>query len=70
MNLLDRLGAIAAPTLVLAAALDPATPPEHGEIIRSAIPGARLVVVPECGHASTIEQPEAVNRALIEWIKQ
>jgi pimeloyl-ACP methyl ester carboxylesterase len=34
----------------------------------AAIPGARLVVVPECGHCSTLEQPEAVNRALIEWI--
>jgi pimeloyl-ACP methyl ester carboxylesterase len=34
----------------------------------AAIPNARLVVVPECGHGSTLEQPEAVNRALIEWI--
>jgi pimeloyl-ACP methyl ester carboxylesterase len=34
----------------------------------AAIAGARLVVVPECGHASTLEQPEAVNRALAAWI--
>jgi len=27
-----------------------------------------LIVVPECGHASTMEQPEAVNRALVEWL--
>jgi 3-oxoadipate enol-lactonase/4-carboxymuconolactone decarboxylase len=65
MNLLDRLGAIAAPTLVLAAALDPATPPEHGEIIRSAIPGARLVVLPDAAHLANVEQPEAFNRAIV-----
>jgi pimeloyl-ACP methyl ester carboxylesterase len=33
-----------------------------------AIPDAHLVVAPECGHVSTLEQPEAVHRALIEWI--
>ena len=65
MNLLDRLGAIAAPTLVLAAALDPATPPEHGGVIRSAIPGARLVVLPDAAHLANVEQPEAFNRAII-----
>ena len=29
---------------------------------------ASLVVVPEAGHLSTLEQPEAVNAALIEWL--
>ena len=65
MNLLDRLGAIAAPTLVLAAALDPATPPAHGEVICSAIPGARLVVLPDAAHLANVEQPEAFNRAIV-----
>jgi len=32
------------------------------------IPGATLVVVPNCAHLSTLEQPEAVNAALIEWL--
>ena len=32
------------------------------------IPGARLLVVPQSGHLSTLEQPEAVNRALVDWI--
>jgi pimeloyl-ACP methyl ester carboxylesterase len=26
--------------------------------------------VPECGHLSTLERPEAVNRALIEWMER
>ena len=62
------LGAIAVPTLVLVGDSDLLTPPDRSEELAAAIPGARLVVVPKCGHASTLEQPEAVNRALIEWI--
>ncbi len=62
------LAAIAVPTLVLVGDSDVLTPPARSEALAAAIPGARLVVVPECGHASTLEQPEAVNRALVEWI--
>ena len=62
------LPAISVPTLVLVGDSDTFTPPDRSEEMAAAIPGARLVVVPECGHASTIEQPDAVNRALIEWI--
>jgi pimeloyl-ACP methyl ester carboxylesterase len=37
--------------------------------VASAISGARLVVVPDCGHLSTIERPLAVNAALVVWMK-
>ena len=56
------------PTLVLVGDHDLLAPPERSEEIAAAIPGARLVVIPECGHGSTLEQPDAVNRALIEWM--
>ena len=62
------LPAISVPTLVLVGDSDTFTPLDRAEEMVAAIPGARLVVVPECGHASTIEQPDAVNRALVEWI--
>jgi pimeloyl-ACP methyl ester carboxylesterase len=63
-----HLAAISVPTLVLVGDRDLLTPPERAEELAAAIPNARLKVVPVCGHASTLEQPEAVNRALIEWI--
>ena len=63
------LATISVPTLVLVGDADPLTPPERAEEMVALIPRARLVVVPECGHASTLEQPEAVNHALVEWIK-
>lgn len=69
IDLRPGLGAIRVPTLVLVGDRDPLTLPEFSEEIAAAIAGARLVVVPECGHLSTLEQPEAVNRAMIEWIR-
>ena len=47
---------------------DVATPPELNKEIAEGIAGARYVVVPNCAHLSTIEQPEAVNAALAEWL--
>jgi pimeloyl-ACP methyl ester carboxylesterase len=64
------LAAIGCPALVLVGDGDELTPPVLSQEMAAAIPGARLVVVPECGHLSTLERPEAVNRALIEWMEQ
>jgi pimeloyl-ACP methyl ester carboxylesterase len=63
-----NLPAISVSTLVVAGDSDPLMPQDRAEEIASAIPHARLVVIPECGHASTLEQPEAINQALIDWI--
>ncbi|MEH3032632.1 MAG: alpha/beta fold hydrolase [Aeromicrobium erythreum] len=64
----DELGAITAPTLVIVGADDVATPVHKAERIVAGIRGARLEVVPEAGHSSTIEQPEAVTRLLAEFL--
>lgn len=65
MDLRDRLGSISAPTLVIAAAEDPATPPEHGELIRDSVPGAGFDLIPNAAHLANVEQPEAVGRAIL-----
>ena len=55
------------PTLVLVGDGDELTPPAlAGDCGRHRRP--RLVVVPDCGHLSTMEQPDAVTRALAEWM--
>lgn len=64
----ERLGEIRAPTLVLMASEDPATPPEHGERIAAGVSGARLVVLPDAAHIANVEQPEAFTRALLEHL--
>ncbi len=63
------LPSIRCPTLVLVGAQDTLTPPALSNEIAAAIPGARLVTVPDCGHLSTIERPEAVTKALVEWMR-
>jgi 3-oxoadipate enol-lactonase len=68
MNLRDRLTRITAPTLVISGADDPAIPPEHGEIIRDAIPGASFEVVPNAAHLANVEQPEKITRALLDHL--
>jgi pimeloyl-ACP methyl ester carboxylesterase len=63
------LAAVACPTLVVVGAGDELTPPSLAQEIAAAIAGARLLVVPDCGHLSTLEQPHAVTRALVEWMR-
>ena len=63
------LAAIACPTLVLVGDGDVLTPPAQAQEIVAGIPGARLVIVPECGHLSTLERPQAVTQALVEWME-
>jgi pimeloyl-ACP methyl ester carboxylesterase len=65
MDQVDQLDRISAPTLVIAGAEDPATPPHHGELIASRIPGARLEIVPDARHLATIEQPAAMTELIL-----
>jgi pimeloyl-ACP methyl ester carboxylesterase len=44
------------------------TPPDRSERIAARIPGARLRIVPECGHSSTLEQPAAIIGLLEEFL--
>jgi len=62
------LAAIHCPTLVLVGDGDELTPPELSKEICAGISGARFIVVPGCGHLSTLEKPDAVNAALAEWL--
>jgi pimeloyl-ACP methyl ester carboxylesterase len=63
------LGNIRCPTLILVGDTDALTPPSLAEEMANGIAGARLVVVPQCGHLSTLERPAAVNAALAAWLE-
>lgn len=62
------LRTIACPTLVLCGREDRLTPLGDSEQMAAAIPGAKLVVIEECGHMSTLERPDEVNAALRNWL--
>jgi 3-oxoadipate enol-lactonase/4-carboxymuconolactone decarboxylase len=69
MSIVDSLPTITTPTLVIAGADDPATPPEHGQRIVDAVPGARLVVVPEAAHLGNVQQPATFTGLIIDHLR-
>jgi len=58
------------PTLVACGREDRMTPVPDHEAMAACVPGARLEVIEHCGHLSTIEQPDIVNRILGDWLRQ
>jgi pimeloyl-ACP methyl ester carboxylesterase len=62
------LPTIGCPTLVLTGRDDGWSTPAAHEAIAAAIPGARLVLLDDCGHMCTLEQPQAVSQALRDWL--
>jgi pimeloyl-ACP methyl ester carboxylesterase len=56
------------PTLVICGRQDQGTPLAASEEIAAGIPGSRLAVIEDCGHLSTIEQPQAVTALLRDWL--
>ena len=67
-DLRDALGRIDVPTLVLCAGHDVRSPVHVGEALHRAIPGSRLVVLPNVGHVSAVETPMAFNRAVRDFL--
>jgi proline iminopeptidase len=67
-DLLPRLTGIHIPTLVLHGDYD-FVPVACAAHIAEAIPGARLVVLSDCGHFSYLERPDAVRKAISEFFQ-
>jgi pimeloyl-ACP methyl ester carboxylesterase len=62
------LAAITCPTLVLTSDEDNTVPNHLSVEIAGGIPGAKLTILPDCGHLSPWEQPQATAAALVEWL--
>lgn len=63
------LPTIQVPTLVVFGDQDVITPAEtEGRSLAAAIPGAKLVVIPNAGHLSNLEQPQVFNVAVREFL--
>jgi len=59
---------LAVPTLVITGDEDRVYPPELAERMARRIPGAKLVVIADCGHLSNLEQPERFNEVLLDFL--
>jgi len=64
----DLLPGLRLPTLVAVGEADALTPPDRAAEIAGLIPGARLAIIPGCGHLPPMEDPGAVTALLREWL--
>lgn len=60
---------IKCPTLVLSSDEDKTVPNSLSVEMADGIPGAKLVIIPDCGHLTPLEQPQATADALVEWLR-
>ncbi len=65
----ERVGEIAAPTLVITGSEDRMTPPKFGLWLAERIPGAQFVLVEGTGHMVMLEKPDRVASTVREWLK-
>lgn len=63
------LASVRCPTLLLCGRDDAWSPPSRHEYMQQRIVGSQLVVLEQCGHMSTMEQPDAVSRAFANWLQ-
>lgn len=70
LDITSRLERIRCPTLVMVGELDSLKPPRYSRIIAGHIPAARLVVIPNAGHAVILERPNEVNFLLLGFLEE
>jgi 3-oxoadipate enol-lactonase len=68
IDVTHRLGEIDIPCLVIVGADDIAMPPVMAQTLARNLPDAELCVIPDAGHLSNLEQPEAFNAALQRFL--
>lgn len=64
------LPSISVPTAVIVGEADAITPLANAKTMADAIPGAGLSVIPDAGHISNIEAPEAFEKAIRAWLRR
>lgn len=64
-----QLDRVKVPTAFITGALDSWSPPEQHRDMQAHVPGSTLTVIDGCGHMAPMEAPDAVNRALAEWLE-
>ena len=66
----DYLPRISLPTLVVVGSDDAISTPDEMRSIAAAIPGSELVVIPNSGHMTPLENPAAFNTAIERFLRR
>jgi pimeloyl-ACP methyl ester carboxylesterase len=67
-DVMEQLGQIAAPTLIISGAADQLTPAKYAARLAESIPGARLRLIENAGHMIMLEQPDQVAQAVSDFL--
>jgi 3-oxoadipate enol-lactonase len=70
LDVTDRLGEIACPTLVVVGTEDQGTPPAMSHIIHEHIAGSQLQLIPQAAHLVNTEQPAAFNQVVMNFLQR
>jgi len=70
LNYLHRLCEIKIPTLIIVGEDDPGTPVAASKAMHECIPGSKLVVLPVAAHLANVEQADAFNRTVLDFLKE
>ncbi|SDJ61498.1 Pimeloyl-ACP methyl ester carboxylesterase [Nonomuraea jiangxiensis] len=65
----ETLRELKVPLLVVVGEEDELSPPADAEAMAEAVPEGRLEIIPKAGHLSAVEQPEAFNAAVTEFLR-
>ena len=68
-SVMDLLGKIRIPTLILAGRHDFQFPPEHQAALAAGIPNSRLKIVEDAGHNLLSEKPEEVIQEITQFLR-
>jgi 3-oxoadipate enol-lactonase len=68
-NAYDRLDQIKCPVLIIHGEKDVIIPPENAAIIRSRLPQAELLMIPNAGHAYQAINPVGTHQRIVEWLR-
>ncbi|MBB6554947.1 alpha/beta fold hydrolase [Nonomuraea rubra] len=65
----ETLSGLKVPLLIIVGDEDELSPPSDAEAMAQAVPEGKVEIIPKAGHLSAVEQPEAFNTAVIEFLK-
>ncbi|MDP4160924.1 MAG: alpha/beta hydrolase [Bacillota bacterium] len=67
-NIIDRVRSINIPTLIICGQDDQMTPVKYSEFLSNELRRSTIVLISNAGHMSMIEQPEQVNKSIIDFL--
>lgn len=68
-DVMDKVNTISLPTCIIVGEQDKLTPVKYSKYLNEVIEGSRLSVIPHAGHLVSMEQPEAFNKSLRDFLE-